>query len=313
MSKAGFSQIGTCNKGSLLSTPTDQILMGIRENSTLNIKDHKQVKDYRERPLRNMMNFKFEGSSLQATMKMLKLFTGWAADGADVQLVTNPQVAGGNGKRVFHFVGDNSCGIGWKYKIDKDKRIFNPTFEVAMEHDRAETFIDGADSTDQVDLGTTGDGADMSLYKAPYFLAFEAPKTTALYSRKSIVERDLQLETVGKKSIYNEDIVDYIKATLSITASEADIPNIITQITKPLGCSTVWKEKNGDSTYMGFDFNTGVLCQSDEIKNDDNDNTIKATFTGKIPIYDIIWDFSAAAGGDATADGVVGGTMKFGY
>jgi hypothetical protein len=310
-SRAGIKQIGFCDAGTLLTSPTGSEVIGLRNEAKLIIEPFKTVKDYRERELPNMQNFKLEAESLQFRMKQLKAMIGFVNLNADVQIQTQPQSF--PGYDVFQFAGVNKLGLGFEYMITAEKRSCKVMLEGAMEEDKAVTFIDAADSTVLEDLGFTGEGADFTSYKAPYFLAFEFPKATAIISSDDIIERKLTIKTKGKKDIYNRDIVDYLTVELEITGRNAAISDVITMFNKTLGASVVIKEKNGASTFDGFDFATGVLTKTQTLSIDDTERTMKVKFIGDVPIYDITWDLAVTGGGDVAADGVVGGTMKVGY
>ena len=183
-----------------------------------------------------------------------------------------------------------------------------------MEYDSAKTFIDSADNTAPVTFAAiTGDGADFTKYRAPYFLSFEVPKTTAIFSAPDLVERSYSIKTKNKKSIYNTSIVDYLTFEFSITARDASIVKQIEAMSKDVGPAVYVKEQNSGSYYDAFDFNTGVLTLHDEFKDGDDDRNLKLTFGADVPVGDITFQFGAAYGGDASDAGTKGGTMRIGY
>ena len=312
MSRAGFKQIGMCNAGTLLTTPVNPTVIGLRQEATLDIEPHKTIKDYRDRELPNMHNFKFSGETLQGTMKVLKALVGFVNLNADVQIQTTPQSATAGSEDVFQFTGDNKLAVGFEYSITGEKRSCKIMFEGAMEQDRAISVIDAADSNTFVSLGGTCEGVDFTKYRAPRFLAFEFPDGTSLISMDDIVERKLIIKTKGKKDIYNRDIVDYLTVELSLTGKNAAITDLVTLYNKSLGASVTVQEKNSGSHYDGFEFAANVLTHSPSAKFADNDRLRTVKFTGDVPIYDVSFDLEAAAGGEASGDGTVGGTMKFG-
>lgn len=317
ISRAGLKQIVLMDSGTLGTTPVNPIAMGVRAGATLDITPHKTVKDYRERNLRNMLNFKLEAESFQPTMKMLKALINWTNMNMDAQVVTVPQTAAG-AVDVFKFVSDKALGLGFEYLITADKRSLKVMLERAMEYDRAKTFIDAADSDTAV--AVTGlaapntEGQDFTQYRLPYFLKFESAKGTAPFGINDIIERSFSIKTVGKKSAYNTDIVDYLMVSISFKVMDATIAKLITQMTKDMSTSILLQEQNSGSFYDSFDFNAGVLTQTDEFKVGDDERAITMKFEGKVPVYDVSFQFGATYGGDAAdTTGVKGGTMKFGY
>lgn len=312
-SRAGLKQIVLCDSGTLLTTPANALAAGLRNSAAMERVPFKEVKDYRNRVLKNMIDFKIEWESLQPTMLMLKSLTGWLNLNCDAQVVTVAQFAGGSGD-VYQFCGANKAGLDFEYMITADKRSVKPTLEVAMEYDRAKIFIDGADSTAQVSFASiTGDGSDFTRYRAPYFISFEAPKTTALFSSADLVERSYSIKTKNKKSIYNASIVDYLTFEFTITARDATVAKQIEIISKDISPAVYVKEQNSGSFYDAFDFNSGVLTLHDEFKDGDDDRNLKLTFGADVPVGDISFQFGAAYGGDSSDGGAKGGTMRIGY
>lgn len=314
ISRAGLKQIVATDAGAL-STGTNATAIGLRNAAIMEISNFKQVTDYLERNLRNMKNFKIEGESLQPTIKMLKNMISFLNLGCDLQAVTRPQSAGGSGD-VYQFTGDNKPGLDLEYMISSDKRSLKAIWEIAMEYARAQTLIDGADSaTAETFSGITGEGADFTAYHAPYYLAFESPKTTAaLTSKGDIKERSYSIKTKNKKSIYNASIVDFLMFEFKIVAYESSVAKQIEIMSKDMSPSIYVKEQNAsESLFDCFDFAAGVLSLSEVHTNNDDERTIEMTFSGNAHIYDITWDLTATGGGEVDGDGSKGGAMKIGY
>jgi len=318
MSKAGIKQIALCDAGTLTATPANPILMGIRGGASLEVNPHKEVKDYRERKLRNMVNFKFGVESFQPSMKFLKALINWANNNCDVQIVSTPQTSGG-AVDCFQFKGNESIGIDFEYLMNMDKRSVKVDFERAMEYDRAQSFIDGADSTTPTAItgfsAPNTEGMDFNAYRKPYFIAFEAPKGTPLCVITDVIDRKLTIKTKGKKSGYNSSIVDYLTITAELTTRKAGIGEFINAMDRGMRPSILWKEQNAlASLYDAVDINSNVLTQSETFKIADDDRFVKLTFEGDVPLYDTSFLFGAANGGDvADTIGAKGGTLKIGY
>ena len=312
-SRAGLKQIVICDSGTLLTTPANPLAAGLRNAATVERTPFKEIKDYRNRVLRNMVNFKVEWESLQPTMLMLKSMTGWLNLNCDAQVVTVPQTTSGSGD-VYQFCGLNKAGLDFEYTVNSDKRSIKPSLEVAMEYERSKTFVNSADNTSAVSFASiTADGADFTKYRAPYFISFEAPKTTALFGVQDLIERSYSIKTKSKKSIYNTSIVDYLTFEFSITANDASVVKQIEAMSKDNSPSVYVKEQNQGSFYDAFDFNAGVLTLHDEFKDSDDERNLKLTFSADVPLGDISFLFGSSYGGDALDGGVKGGTMRIGY
>lgn len=312
-SAAGLKQIVMCNKGTLATTPVDPIALGIRKDAVLTINHFKQVEDYRKRKLRNYLNFKLEGESMQPTVFTFKKLIDWLNGNVDVQVVTQNQSA--STKDVFKFIAGKELGVDFEWTYNQDGRSCKITFERAFPFDDAKTFIDGADSASAVTFaGITDDGTDLTLYRGFNPEKFEKPSGTSLGSTSLITVRSLNIKTENKKSIDNMSIVDNLMITLEMTGREAAISDFVTRLNKGLLDSVVFQEKNGATTYDKFDFNSLVLSQSDEFMINDEERTLKIVLEGRVPIYAVSFLYGTSNGGDAAdTKGTTGGTIKFGY
>jgi len=175
---AGLKQIVMCNKGTLATTPVDPIALGIRKDAVLTINHFKQVEDYRKRKLRNMLNFKLEGETMQPTIFTFKKLIDWLNGNVDLQVVTQNQST--SAKDVWKFNAGKELGIDFDWTYNQDGRSCKITFERAFPYSDAVTFIDAADSTTAVTFaGITDDGTDLTLYRGSSPDKFEKPAATS--------------------------------------------------------------------------------------------------------------------------------------
>ncbi len=310
-SLAGINRIVLCEAGTALTTAGNAMALGFRSPGSLDITPFKDIKDYRSRSLRNMLNFKFEAESYQTSLYHLKQLIYFCNCNADCELVSSKQNAQGD-QDVFQFFGDNIIGIDFEHTISVAKRSTKITLERAMEYDRAKTLIDSADSatamtyTDMVNAGESD-----ALYRSPYYMAFECPKSTELFPLVDIVDRSLTIKTKGKKTEYNLSKVDYLNFVLKITGREASIEKLITQMGKDMSAGVYFKEKNTGSYFDAFEFEPGILTLKDEFKIADDDRNITVTFEADVPLFDIDIQTGVSAGGSETDDNA-GGTMRIG-
>ncbi len=311
---AGLKQILLCDSGTLLTVPTNPHVAGLRNAATMARTPFKDVKTYLNQSLRNMINFKIDFESLQPSLGKLKSMIGWANLNCDAQIVTSPQSIGGSSD-VYQFIGVNKLGLDFEYLITADKRSMKTTLEAAMEYNRAQAMVDSADTTAAIAVaGITGAGNDYTKYRAPFFLAFEAPQATALFAAQDLTERSFSIKTKNKKDLYNTSMVDYLTFNFTIAARDASVAKQVVMMSKDMSPNILVKEQNNSPFYDAFDFNAGVLSLVDEYNDADEARAIKLIFSADVPIGDITFSFGATFGGDAAdTTGIKGGTMKIGY
>lgn len=313
ISTAGLGQILFCDKGKLGTTNDNAFAIGLRGAGTQEITPFKGQKDYLGRALRNMMNHKYDVEGLTPTIKMLKALHSYLNMNADVQILTHAQ-PGGN-PYCFKYTGNDDIGLGFEYSMTPDKRNMKILLERAFEYLVHTTFMDKADDPAQkvTVAGITGEGADFAKFYEPYFLKFEAPIGTALVNANEIVDRSLTIKTDGKKNAYNQDIVDYLLVTLSLTGRDATIAKILTYLNKDMAPSILWREGTTGAYYEEFNFAANTLTLSPEVKNADDDYYLKINFEGKIPVNSVQFCTGDTYGDEVDGTGIKGGTVKFGY
>lgn len=310
---AGLRQIVMCNKGTLATTPVDPIALGIRKDAVMTISPFKQIEDYRKRKLRNMMNIKLEGETMQPSIFMFKKLLDWINGNVDLQVVTQNQSA--NTRDVWRFNAGRELGLEFDWTYNQDGRSCRLIFERAFPYSDAVTFIDAADNTTAVVFsGITDDGSDLTLYRGFNPDKFEKPSGSSLGSNALITVRSLNIKTESKKSIDNLSLIDNLMITLEMTGRESSISDFITRLNKGMLDNVIFQEKNTGTFYDKFDFNANVLSQSDEMVINDEERTLKIVLEGKIPIYNIAFLYGTGNGGDTTdTRGTTGGTIRFGY
>lgn len=314
ISRAGLKQIVACDYGTLATTPVDPIAAGIRNAATMKRSHYKPLKDYLEGQWRNMINFNYTHESMQATMFALKKYIGWLNGNVDLQVITVPQDNGNSD--VYKHIDGNNVGLEFELMYNSDKRTIKPTFEIALPFTAAQTLVDTADSETPVTFAsiTHPRGEDETLLRRPFFLTFEAPKTTQVITRNELVSRSYSIKTKSKKSEENNmSIVDYLIFEIILKFRNASVAKQVEMLAKAQSPSLLIKEGNDGSFYDAWDFNAGVLTLNDEYDDTDEDRNITLTFKRNVMVYDIDFLFGATYGGDASDNGKKGGTMKVGY
>jgi len=310
---AGLKQIVLCNKGTLATTPVDPIALGVRKDAVMTINHFKQVEDYRKRKLRNMLNFKLEGETMQPTVFLFKKLLDWLNGNVDLQVVTQNQSS--SNRDVWKFNAGKEPGIDFDWTYNQDGRSCKISFERAFPYSDAVTFIDAADNTTAASFtGITDDGTDLALYRGASPDKFEKPDASSLGSTSLVTVRSMNIKTESKKSIDNLSLVDNLMITLEMTGREAGIADFVTRLNKGMLDEVIFQEKNTGALYDKFMFNTNVLSQTDEMIINDEERTLKIVLEGRIPIYSVTFLYGTANGGDAAdTKGTTGGTVKFGY
>jgi len=310
INRAGLKQIVLCNAGTLLTTPSYPLAIGLRGPASMEITPFKEVKDYRDRNLRNMLNFKIEAESLHTTMQYLRKAIDWAKNNCDAQIITNEN-------EVYQFSSNINLGLDFEYLLTQDKISLKLILEGAFPYNDAKVIINSASLNTQISfIGITGEGANFLYYRSPHLITLEAPKTDSLFSSlRDLSEINLSIKTKNKKNIYNISIVDYVTFELKISSRESSISKIVEHLAKDISPSILIKKMNWTTNYYdAFDFAANVLTIRNEFKNSDDDRLLTVIFSGDVPINDIEFLFGSGNGGDATdTEGKLGGTMKVGY
>lgn len=316
VSKTGLKQLVLCDGGSLLTTPVNPTAMGIRGPASLKHGNYKPIKDYLSRTWRNKINFRVEAETYQPTMLTLKNMISWLNGNCDAQITTNKQTSGASNGDVFQFgtIASTNLGLEFELMCNADKRSIKTILEGALNYAAAQSLIDAADSATPVNFsGITGAGDSEVFLRKPAFVAFEAPKATAIVLRDEIVERSYTIKTKGKKSVEtNMLIVDYLTFEITMKFRNASIANQIAIMTKANAPSLYIKEQNNASFYDAWDFAAGVITLDPETEITDEDRVQTLKFMADVSLFDIAFSFGASFGGDATDGGTKGGTMVIG-
>lgn len=315
MAKAGLGLIGLCDKGTLATTKTHAIGMGLKIGSSVKWNSYKDNETAYKQKLINKKNARVESESFQATMKMLSSLLIFAGSGCDAQIITSKQVSGAANGYVYKFAGDNALGLDFEGEISAAKRAMKIILESAFDQDTALSLIDAADSDTPVDMGFTNDqGIDYTLQRAPYFLSLHSPDLTSLVDKYSIIDRKLTFKTEGSKNEYNQTNIDFINWTLEITVRTNSVADQITFMNKARGLDVVMKEKTSGAYYDCFNFGENVLTKTDEATIDDKQNIFKMIYGASIPLFDHVVEFGTGKGGavDDTT-GTTGGTILIGH
>lgn len=306
--KVGINQIFLCDKGTLLTSPTSKIILGLRPAATLNITPFNPIKDYRERSLRNRLNFKVSAKTFQPNLLMLSnILTAFVPDGGcDAELLAVPQSTGADGG-CFQFNGnDNFIGIDFDYIFSNTERALGIDLELSKEYLSAKAIIDASDANTPATTGSSSYGIDFAVQRHPWVVLSDAT-----FSKDELLNYSFSMKSQGEKSYDNRTIIDYIMFRVELTFKAATIPNIVTVLARDQSPALVFQEDTSlaSATYEKFSFAAGALSLVNEVEIGDNNRFIKLIYEGKVPVGNISFEFTTAKGGGTSQTGTEGGTV----
>jgi hypothetical protein len=313
MSRAGIKQIILCDLGTLAASPANVVAMGLRNNGTMDITPFKTIKDYRNRELPNMDNVKIEAESFQPSLRMLKKLIDFTNHNCDAQITSVKQNSSASSDDVYRFTGDNSPGIDFELVYTPEKRSIKVTLERAFPKETMDSLLNVFETQQAISIPglPNEEGVDFAKYRFPCTLTIESPLASQICSEHHFESRKLSIKTKGKKSVFNSSFIDYVTVGIELVTRDSSIAKLLSQRSKGISPSFYWKESNGGIYYDAFEFSAGVLAQKSELKNSDEERTLKIIYEADIPIYDLSFEFGAGKGGDESdTEGVKGGIVK---
>lgn len=315
MSRAGIKQIILCDLETLSTTPANVVAMGLRNNCTMEITPFKSVKDYRGRELPNMDNIKIEAESLQPSIRTLKKLIDFTNHNCDAQVTSVRQGSSAASDDVYRLAGVNSPGIDFELVYSSDKRSIKVTLERAYPKELFDGLLNVFETQSVVAISglPNEEGIDFTKYRLPYTIAVESPLTERICSGSEFESRKLSIKTKGKKSAFNSSFVDYLTVNIELVTRDSSIAKMMAQRNKGISPAFLWKESNGGIYYDAFEFAAGSLAQKSELKNNDDERSLKITYEADIPVFDLQFEYGSGKGGDESdTEGIKGGTVRIG-
>jgi len=303
--QSGLAQIAFCTAGTLATTPTSVVAMGITSNEDLKTTRLRGIKiEHQDHDLPNYDNLLLSASSVQCSIFMFMTLLGFRGGNCDIQIITRDN-------KVYKFLAaSNPLGIKPKLIYNKDSRIITVDVEGAFSQTAWDAILTAAASASAVSLGLTPDsGADHTKQRLVYPLATECPIATELFG--NYIERSLTIEPKEKaKTIANISLFDKLTATINIVMEDISQANYITQRGKGTAPSFLFKDGNVGAAYDAFSFAAGVLVQ-DPVYNITGVKTeLAVALKGAFPVSKMTGAYGIANGGSATDGGVTGGTLS---
>ena len=310
----GIKHIAMCDKGTLLTSPTNIVILGTRNNEELNINDI-EISDVRERPL--ITKVRFETPMLENRQPQLNhledLFKTYrAAQGCDAEILCEPQSSGSDGGR-FQFGGTNYLGYKAQYEINPEKRVLGVQFGVSLDPITAKALIDASDSNSAASLSVTNNGINPAQERFPWITASTSTfKPAATFEPEELLDYSMLLEEVGEEDkLKGRFIGDYIRATLMFKFRNATIANMVADMADSAGVSISFQQDTSGSsaTFEKFVFNQYVLRKKVERKIEAKERYIMQTYTGIFPRGNMAFSFTTVNGGGSSQTGAEGGTV----
>lgn len=312
----GIKSILKCDKGSLASTPTNPIYVGLRDKAKMTFPPFKTSKEYKGRSTRNKLQAMLEYESMQPTLLMLKGNFDHMNINCDVQVVSDKQAFTADSEDVFKFNSSSFLlGLGFEYMVSLERRSLKETLKGAADYDIVKALIDSGDSEALVAVAgiTHPGGEDWALQRRINIMALESPIATALYSPEELEDFKFSIKAVETENADGQTTIDGFDCSLDVTIKNASVTKVVAQLTKALGSNLLLKFANSGSYYDAFDFNTGVLAQIDEPEISDDKRNMSIKYFGQVRPYEFDFQFGADKGGALSDNGLNGGTVKVGY
>jgi hypothetical protein len=303
-SRIGIKRALLAQAGTMATTPTGLVPVGVRKSSGLMITPLDEITDYRSRKLRNKINFKYEADSLQGRLRDFEWGLQFIQNGYDFQLLKERQNSNAKSGGCFNWASQIN-GLDFEYVMNNKERYLKWIFETAMEYDEAIALIDASDPSGTLTPAITTNaisggnerGENFANYKYPWYFAIQAPSGTEIFSKKEIMERSFSLKTKGNKNEYNETVVNWITVNLTIKGSDATITKIVELLSKDQAPAIVVKEKLTSTLYEQFSFGANVLSYTPEFKLGDDEDYSQIVFEGDIAFDQFTAAYGAANGG----------------
>lgn len=312
----GIKSILKCDKGTLATTPTTPIYVGLRDKAKMTFPPFKTSKEHKGRSTRNKLQAMLEYESLQPTLLMLKGNFDHMNINCDVQVVSEKQAFTADSEDVFKFNASSFLlGLGFEYMINLERRSLKETLKGAADYDVVKALIDSGDSEALVSVAgvTHPGGEDWALQRRINIMALESPIGTALYSAEELEDFSFSIKAIETENADGQTTIDGFDCSLNVTIKNASVTKVVAQLNKALGSSVLVKFKNSGSYYDLFDFNTGVLAQIDEPEISDDKRNMVIKYAGQVRPYEFDFQFGSTKGGVDADGGLNGGTVKIGY
>jgi hypothetical protein len=289
----GIRQALFCTKGTLSTTPTYAIPMGLGDECSLEMPEQ-TIKGYQDEDLPNEMNFKAGFKTYQPTVsKMAGLFlVHGIAGGVDAQFVGERYFTD-TYSGVYNFEGNNFMGLDFEIVESMRTRYMQLTGEVSLPIENALALLQSSIINTPKDLNGLGlghRGKNLADYKHPFFGTVQSPAATLLCNGEQIVDRNLTVKSEGSKLQYNRTRINWVRVILELTIDKSKSYELVEYLVKDRKAAIVLEERDSVSETETWNFGEGVLYRKHEMAVSKDDAMIKLTYEKKLPLFDFAFN-----------------------
>ncbi len=285
IAKAGIRRIALWDKA---NTEAGIIVLTMRQAGKLTITDKEDIKDFRNRVLPDMINFKIEAVSYDIGRPLLYyLLVHAKADGVSTEVITR-KISTGVYDGIFSFAGDNFLGLDFEYTMSQKERSAKIMLEATYERDIALAILNDAYGNNTPnDLNGFDEVSFLTDYYRPAYFSYckYGSSDTVLFTKDQIVSRKLTVKSKGNKTVYDRTIVNMLDVLFEVELAKSEIGDIKTFFESiPVAPKLSLQEKDPAGKSELHVFKEGVLSLSRETNIADDSRTIKLKFQGDVPI-----------------------------
>lgn len=314
----GIKALGICTKGTLGSTKTNQFILGLRNNVTLEIEPFDTVADHRGRNLKNKLKFSITGESFQgltslaateaSSIALIKVLADHAIlNGVDAELIGEGATWNSGTSKwdtdVFQFQGSYFLGMDFIFELTDKVRKTKLTLEAAFDHSLAHTNITLASGTASSTLFVTSPinkGFAQTSMAVPTFLVINLPEDSA-YSGilpELLTSFSMSIKNSGEKSIYDRTLTEYfefdIKLSLKNLSNASDVDQLQWFTARTLLESFRVVQYITSAITDIYVFETNALSSSPKIHISDDKRFIEVFLKGKCTYGDLAFNTTTA-------------------
>lgn len=289
----GIRQALVCTKGTLNTTPTYAIPMGLGDDCSLEMPEV-PIKGYQDEDLPNEMNFKANFKTYQPTVsKLAGLFLIHGIQGGvDAQFV-GEKYATGAYSGVYNFGGNNFMGLDFEVVESMKARYIQISPEVSLPIETALALLQSSIVNTPKDLNALSlghRGKNLTDYKHPFFGSAQSPASTLLCNGEQIMDRTLTLKSEGSKLQFNRTRISWVRVMLELTIDKSKSFELVEYLVKDRKAAVVLEERDSVSSLQTWSFGEGVLYRKHEMAVSKDDAMIKLSFEKKLPLFDFAFN-----------------------
>jgi len=283
--------------GGIVHKPGSNMLSaGIRQPSKLLITEFNQIKDFKDRAWKNMLNVQILAESVQMSARDLSFLAIYCNSYPDIQIaaveqVTNQIASGG----IFNFTGADSLGVDFEYEINEKNRLMKITLEGAKQYSDMQTYLNSVDTATSLLPVLSpmsffdNESGDMKAAVFPAWLLGikQGASLTDVFDKRELTSRKLNIKSISEKNIDNESLVTGVKVSVELVGRNASIAKIKEALAYDQGAQLVWEEGKEAGTSEKFTFLPNQLTPTREFELGDKNRTTKIVYEGNLTLAEL--------------------------